>query len=540
MPRMTGGQALVEILAAHGVETVFGMPGSHSLAIYDALAAGSAIRHISIRHEQGAAFMADGYARSTGKVGVCITTTGPAALNTLGALSTSYTDSCPVMLLCTQVPRDYIGKDKGIYHEIPDQLGMLERITKFAARPNNPQEIVDLVREAYRQALDGRPRPVALELPADILNEEGDVTILAPAPLSPKQPTSEDIEAARRLIVDAKRPVVWVGGGVVSSGASAELAQFVELIQAPVLSTTLAKGALPGDHPLELGFLAVKQPVQEYLATCDLVIAIGTRFSYISTERWTIPLPKRMIHIDIDESVIGRNYPVTLGVAADARESLRALVGQLRDAQGSAPRESRTDEVRELKDAVHADWKQEIPRDYRILQRIREVLPRNAIISGDPTMCMYLAWRMLDAYEPRGFLYPMACATLGYGYPAALGAKLAHPDRPVVAICGDGGFMLSCQEMATAAQYGINVVVLLFNDDGFEVLRIQQDDRFGRRSEVDLKNPDFVAMAQSFGVDGVRVDDVDRLGAVIETALGNNRPTLIEIPLAIGADTITA
>ena len=537
MPVMTGGQALVGALAAHGVDTIFGMPGSHSLVIYDALVDCPAIQHISVRHEQGAAFMADGYARVTGKVGVCLTTTGPAALNTFGSLATSYGDSIPVLLLCTQVPSDFIGQNKGFYHEIPHQMGMLERVTKYSVSVRSGQQIADSVREAFRIALDGRPRPVALELPYNVLNAEWEVTISDPAARTRSKPGPNEVEAAMTLITQAKRPIIWIGGGATTSGVSTELRQLAELIQAPVLSTPLGKGVLSADHPLDVGFLAVKTPVQVYMKTCDLMIAIGTRLSFISTERWTLPFPQKMIHIDIDPEVIGRNYPVTLGIVADARETLKAIVERL---EVDATRcESRESEVRALKEQVRTDWESDIPREYQLIQRIRSALPRETIVVGGPTMASYLTWRMFDLFEPRHYPYPLSCATVGYALPAALGAKLANPDRPVVAMCGDGGFMLTCQELATAVQYGVNVVIMLFNDNGYEVLRLQQQERFGRYSEVDLKNPDFVAMARSFGAESWRVE-VDQLREAIRPALALEKMVLLEIPVTLAADVITA
>ncbi len=538
MPRLTGGQAVVQTLFAEGVDTVFGIPGSHSLSIYDALLDTPEIRHVLVRHEQGAAFMADGYSRSTGRLGVCLTTTGPAALNTFAALATSYGDSCPVLLLCTQIPSDYIDQGKGVYHEVPDQLGMLERVTAFSARATRVAEIVPKLQEAIRCATSGRQRPVALELPVDVLDAAGEVVIPEASRPLRQAPGGDEIAKAAGLIGQSERPIIWAGGGVVSSGACAELAHLAETLQAPVLTTNLGKGALPADHPLHLGNLSGQAPVRDYLKGCDLLVAVGTRFSYLGTDRWTLQLPESIIHIDIDVEMIGRNYPASLGLVGDAAATLEALTGQL--SSDPPPREGRQDEVADLKAQVQRTWQAELPVEYQLIQDIRSALPRDTILAMDATVCTNLGWQMLDIYEPRTYLYPMGGCTLGYGLPAALGAKIAHPDRPVVAICGDGGFMLTCQELATAVQYGLNVVTVVCDDGGYGILRVQQDDRFGRRSEVDLVNPDFVALAKAFGAEAVRVERLDGIKPALESALENEGPTLIEMKVELGLQKITA
>ena len=353
MPRLTGGQALVQTLVAEGVDTLFGIPGSHSLSVYDALLDRPEIRHVLVRHEQGAAFMADGYARSTGRLGVCLTTTGPAALNTLGALATSYGDSCPVLLLCTQIPSAYIDAGKGVYHEVPDQLGMLERVTAFSTRASRVEEISGKLREAIRRARSGRPRPVALELPVDVLDDACEVTIPTACPPSPPDVDRDQVERAARLIARSKRPILWAGGGVVSGGACDALARLADRLQAPVLTTNLGKGALPADHPLHLGYLLGQRPVRDYLDGCDLLLAVGTRFSYLATDRWTLRLPETIVHIDVDPEMIGKNYPAALGLVGDAAATLEAILGRL--STDSSPRQGRQAEVAEPEGAGPED-----------------------------------------------------------------------------------------------------------------------------------------------------------------------------------------
>jgi acetolactate synthase-1/2/3 large subunit len=310
-----------------------------------------------------------------------------------------------------------------------------------------------------------------------------------------------------------------------------------EALPAPIVTTNLGKAAVPGDHPLCLGYTVGQKPVRQYLEQCDLMLAVGTRFSYLATDCWTMKFPETVIHIDIDAGVIGRNYDVTQGLVGDAGGILEAILDRL--GERSPPPGDRRGEVAALKAAVHSIWTSEIPREHQLIQDIRAALPRSTIVAGDPSMCAYLAWQMLDLYAPRSYLYPMGGATLGYGFPSALGAKAAHPDRPVVAICGDAGFLFSCQELATAVQYDLNIVTLIFNDSGYGALRVQQDDVFGRRSEVDLRSPDFVALAESFGAAAQRVEDLDQLQPVLSAALGHSCPTVIEVPVALSVQNLT-
>jgi len=411
---------------------------------------------------------------------------------------------------------------------------MLERVTGFCARPKDGEELVDRVREAMFRARSGRPRPVALELPEDILKGPVETTSTSPRSTERPKPDSSQLRRAMELIADAERPIIWAGGGVVSSGAHEELTELADVLQAPVLTTNLGKGAIPADHPLYIGYLMGQPLVREYLAGCDLLLAVGTRFTYLATGRWTLPLPERIVHCDIDPEVIDKNYKASVGVVGDARSTLQALLAECRDRPAVSGNRER--EVASLKEEVRALWRRQIPLEYQLIQDIRAAMPRETIVAGDPTMCSYLAWQMLDIYEPRSHLYPMGCATLGYSLPAALGAKVAHLDRPVVSICGDAGFLFTCQELGTAVQYGIPTVTLVFNDNGFGVLRVQQDDLFGRRNAVDLGHTDFVALAQAFGADGLRVEDVRQLKGALRSALERDRPTVIEIPIALSVE----
>ena len=526
--RITGGEAVVRSLAAHNVDTVFGIPGTHNLGIYEALRATGGIRHILARHEQGAAFMADGYARASGEVGVCISTTGPAALNTLASLGTAFSDSSPVLCIASQIPAEGIGLDKGYLHECQDQLGSFAPVTKWRARADTVESIPGVMREAFAQMQSGRPRPTAVEIPCDTLDLRDEVTIPAPAEVNRPAPDPEQVEQAARLLRAARRPVIWAGGGVITSDAGAELRRLAERLQAPIFTTVLGKGAVADDHPLAAGATILHPAARAFLAESDLMLAVGTRFTEEETDRWGLCLPDSLIHIDIDPEEIDRNYPATVGVVGDARAALQLINSQLqylsRQENGSAAG------IAKLRQKIWRYCQARAPEGVELVQTLRKALPRDTIIVSDLTVAAYWCRRLLDIYEPRTNIYPWGFCTLGFGLPAAIGAKVARPDRPVVVLCGDGGFLFNCQELAVAAQFDVPIVALVFNDSAYGVLKPQQMARYGQAHAVDLVNPDFVALAGAFGVDGCRVTSIEQLGPAVAKAIEADRSALIELP----------
>ena len=526
--RITGGEAVVRSLAAHNVDTVFGIPGTHNLGIYEALRATGSIRHILARHEQGAAFMADGYARASGEVGVCISTTGPAALNTLASLGTAFSDSSPVLCIASQIPAEGIGLDKGYLHECQDQLGSFAPVTKWRARADTVEAIPGVMREAFAQMLSGRPRPTAVEIPCDTLDERDEVTIPAPAGVNRPAPDPEQVEQAARLLRAARRPVIWVGGGVISSSAGAEVRQLAERLQAPIFTTVLGKGAVADDHPLAAGATILHPAARAFLAESDLMLAVGTRFTEEETDRWGLCMPDSLIHIDIDPEEIDRNYPATVGVVGDARAALQLINAQLQELR--RPDNGSAAGIAKMRQEVWRYCQARAPEGVELVQTLRKALPRETIIVSDLTVAAYWCRRLLDIYEPRTNIYPWGFCTLGFGLPAAIGAKVARPDRPVVALCGDGGFLFNCQELAAAVQLDVPIVTLVFNDSAYGVLRPQQEARYGQAHAVDLVNPDFVALAGAFGIDGCRVTSIEQLGPAVAKAVEADRSALIELP----------
>ena len=531
MPRMTGGEAIVRSLVAEGVKAIFGIPGTQGLALFDALNDAPQIQRITPRHEQGAAYMADGYARASGEIGVCTVPTGPGALNTLAAMGTAYTDSVPVLNIFSQIPTPYIGRGKGYLHELRDQLGMFSEVTGWRARAENVASIPWLVHEAMARLRSGRPRPAALEVPLDVLDAAGDASIPLPAPRLRQAGAREQVEATAGALLRARRPLIWAGGGVISSGGSAELIRLAEALQAPVYTTVNGRGAIPGDHPLSLGYLPLRNFVQEYVSDADLILAVGARFSAPDTAQFALKLPANLFHIDVDPAEIGKNYPVAGSVVGDAKTVLSQLCELVEPSAGQRP--SRAAEADDLKSRVCADLEARSMDAVRLANQIRGAVGRDGIIVNDVTILSYWGRTLFDVYEPRTYMYPWGFVTLGFGLPAAIGAKVARPDRKVVAICGDGGFLYTSMELATAMQLGLNVVALVINDDQFGILAPQQMKRFGRTTMIDLHNPDFVAMARSFGAYGERIGSIDEVGSALEEALAVEGPAVLELKIKL-------
>ncbi|MCX6031548.1 MAG: thiamine pyrophosphate-binding protein [Chloroflexi bacterium] len=531
MATMTGGQAVVEALRAEGVRTVFGIPGLHTLHIYEALRTCPTIRHITTRHEQGAAFMADGYARATGEPGVCLTITGPGATNTLTALGNAYSDSSPVLCISSEVATGFIGQDKEVFHEIKDQLGLFAGVTAWNERVASVAEIPGAVQRAMRSLRTGRPRPAHLDVPIDLLAATGEVEI---APLEPVERPAADpkqVCAAAALLAGARAPLIYAGGGAVLSGASAALVSLAERLGAPVVSDYMGKGAFPEDHPLSLGCGPWRRGlIADYLARADLLLVVGARLGQIETRDWTLPLPKTLVHVDIDPTVIGRHYPATVGVVGDARQALEQIAEALKG-MALHPGPSPAMEIARWQAAERAQLQGEPGFDF--MMAMQAVLARDAIVVNDAALVNAWTARYLPTCTPRSFLFPNGFAALGFGLPAALGAKVACPERQVVVVCGDGGFLFTAQELATAVQYGLNVVVMIFNDNSYGSIARLQRTYFGPTFAADLVNPDFVRLAEAFGAWATRASTPEEVGAALAAALRANRPALIEVPVRL-------
>ncbi len=518
--RMTGGEAIVETLLQHGVDTVFGIPGVQTYGLFDALQrAGEKIRVIGARHEQTTAYMAFGYAKSTGRVGVFSVVPGPGVLNTAAAICSAYGASAPIVCLTGQVPSDYIGSGKGHLHELPDQLATLRSLTKWSARIEHPAQAPGLVVEAFRQAAGGRPRPVALEMPWEVFGMKAPVAAVPPSPEAAIVPDPERIEQAAKLLRDARNPMIMVGSG--AAAAAREVLDLAELLQAPVVSWRGGRGIVGDDHPLGFTCAAGFKRWRE----TDVLIGIGSRLE-LQWFRWPGQNPQlKIINIDIDPAQMPRIRPA-LGIVGDAAAAAKALTEALR---GGGRRASREDEFVAIKARTQEEI-QRIQPHIRYLDAIRQVLPRDGFFVEEICQAGFTSYFGFPVYRPRTFVTCGHQGTLGFGFPTALGVKVGNPDKAVVSISGDGGFLFGLQDLATAVQYGINLVAIVFNNGAFgNVLRDQQRLFEGRLIGSELRNPDFVKLADSFGMAGHRVNTPEQLRRALDQALGAAAPVLIEV-----------
>jgi acetolactate synthase-1/2/3 large subunit len=523
MARMTGGGALVEMLCRHGIDTLFALPGVQNDALFVALYdAGERIRVIHPRHEQAAAYMAFGYARASGRNGAFAVVPGPGLLNTTAALATAYATNAPVLCISGQIPSTLIGRGFGLLHEVPDQLAILRGLTKSAERINHPSETGKRVNEAFRQLADGRPRPVALEMPLDVMALEGEVALPDPETPPPAPPPDPElIEKAASLLAGAKQPMIYVGSGCAEAGA--EVLQVAERLQAPVVTYTGGKGILSDRHYLAQNLLAG----HELWAATDVVLAVGSRFNQPQT-RWGLDADIKVVRIDIDPVEITRVARPTVGIVADAKEALAALAAALPD----APRASRRGEYEALKARTAARLAETLGPQCEYLAAIRAELPDDGIYVEDLTQVGYVGRLAFPVYAPRTYIHSGYQGTLGFSYATALGAKVACPDRPVVSVSGDGGFMYNVQELATAALHGIDVVAIVFADGAYgNVRRMQKNDYGNKLIGVDLLNPNFPKMAESYGIAGVRAQSPEALRRELAAALKRRGPSLIEVPV---------
>jgi len=527
----TGGEWVVETLRAEGVRHVFGLPGVHNLAIYDALLRQHDIAHVLSRHEQGSGFMADGYARASGRPGVVVVTTGPGATNVLTPLVESFAGSQPVLVLMSDIPAALIGKGLGALHEVPNQIECFKPVCRWAETIRQGSAIASAVERAFHQFRTTRQGPIALSLPTDLLVAKTDAHRTKPRGRLPTCDARKIETAARRLRL-AKRPLIVAGGGVIASGAAVDLTALAHRLVAPVITSVMGRGAIPETDPFWLGVLPNYRSTKAALEQADVILAIGCRFAHRSTKGLMLKLNFRrdqaLIHVDIDPKVIGLMHKPAVGIVGDARDALRGLLATL--GYGAAASEW---DPTWLQSQRETRWPRYTDSVDRLIRLLRGALDPSAIVVNDQTGLNYWMEWHFPVLEPRTFLYPVGSATLGYGVPAAIGAKIAHPDRQVLAVLGDGGFMFSVNELATAVKYGLGIVFLVLNDQRYGAIKYLQEGIFGKYGEVDLANPDFPAMARAFGAQGVRAEGLDDLPKALDRALRHQGPTVLELRMAV-------
>lgn len=523
MTTLTGGEAIVSGLVAHGVDTVFGLPGAQVYGLFDAFHQAQ-LKVIGARHEQACGYMAFGYARSSGRPGVFSVVPGPGVLNASAALLTAFGCNEPVLCVTGQVPTQFLGKGRGHLHEMPDQLATLRTYVKWADRIEYPGNAPTVVARAFQEMMSGRRGPASVEMPWDVFTQRANTAaaqVLEPLPAP--QPDPDLVKQAAALIKTSKAPMIFVGSGAIEAGE--ELLELAEMIDAPVVAFRSGRGIVSNAHELGLTMAAA----YKLWPTTDLMIAIGTRAELpASGFRWPYqPKGLKSIRIDIDPTEM-RRVVVDAGIVADAKAGTADLVAAVKKA-GYARTRGRREEIREASAMAQAEI-QRIQPQMAYLNILREVLPANAIVTDELSQFGFASWYGFPIYEPRTFITSGYQGTLGSGFPTALGAKVANPDKPVVAITGDGGFMFGVQELATAVQFNIGVVTLVFNNNAYGNVRRDQRERFdGRVVASDLVNPDFVKLAESFGVAAARVTAPDQFKAAMEKALSHSGPYLISV-----------
>ncbi len=529
--KRTGGEWVVDALTREGVRHVFGIPGVHNLAVYDALLRQSAIRHVLARHEQGAAFMADGYARASGAPGVVIVTSGPAATNTITPLAEAYSGSIPVVVIMSDIASTLVGRDLGALHEVPNQIDCFRPVTRWAEALTDAAAIPTTIAGAFELLRTGRPGPMAVSIPNDLLGAQ--VEAATPPRSGAGRPPCHvaDIEAAASVLAAAARPLIIAGGGVVAAGAETELTALARRLQAPVVATVSGRGAISERDPLFHSVLPDRRATAGALAAADVVLAVGTKLGHRSLEKLGTGLTagQALIHLDLDPGVIGRHSKARLALVGDARHGLAGLVAALGPGEG----QTRWDRARLA--SLRADAGPRFTREVAdAVATLRRALPDDTIVVNDQTGLTYWMEHKFPVLAPRTFLYPTGSAVLGYAVPAAIGAKLARPDRPVVAVAGDGGFMFSVAELATAVKYRLPIVFIVVNDDRFGAIKYLQEKFYGGRwGETDLTNPDFVALAHAFGAGGERLAALDALPEAVARALAADGPSLLELRLSL-------
>jgi thiamine pyrophosphate-dependent acetolactate synthase large subunit-like protein len=528
------GDAVVGVLQAASVRTVFGIPGIHTLGLYDALAGTPSIRHILTRHEQGAAFAADGYARVLGVPGVCSTTTGPGTFNTLAAVAEAWSDSSPVVVLAGQIDAALDGLGHGVLHETPDQGRSFEALTAFTGRPRTTGAIPAAVGEALRCSMTGRRRPAYVELPTDLLLQpyDGDVPgVEFPGPVVPDPAAVVD---AAKVLSGASRVVIMPGAGVHRARASAELRRLAIRLDAPVITQITGAGAIPADDPLWAGVLNPgREECRALLEAADVVLVVGCRLDDVQTARWTLPLGT-VVQIDVDPAAIGRSYPVAAGIVGDARLALEGLLAELGDGPGTAASADGSGRARATREGTLTGVSADERKVRDAFLAARAALPRDAILTHDAARLNSWTGYIWPVYEPDGSMFPWGSATLGFALGAANGAAVAAPGRRVVASCGDGGFLFTAMELATAVAHELDVTVFIHDDSAFGSIADYQVMRHGRAFATDLVNPDLVAFARSFGVPAERVEDVSDLPAAMARATADPGPSVVVLGAPLG------
>jgi acetolactate synthase-1/2/3 large subunit len=530
--RRTGGHLVAESLASLDAEVAFGVPGIHALAIWEALRDGP-LNVYGTRTELSAGFAADGYARSSGRPAPLLLSTGPGALNSLTAVMEAASSHVPVVAISSQIPSTMVGRGRGYLHELTDQLASFRPLVKYAARAESAESIPGLLAEAWRTALTPPSGPVYVEIPVDLLTDPVDTAPVGPLDAVPARRAAprEAVAAAAALLAEAERPVLWAGGGVLRSGAQPQLRAIAEQLGAPVATTYMGKGAITDDHPLAAGCGCDEAAFQELLAGADVLLCVGTELGAETTGQYGLEFGGRLIHLDASAQRVGATYRA-LPLVGDAALTLDALLGELPPPPGGSDASERVAALRRrIRAGLEAQGR---ATELGLLATIEDALAPDAIAAWDMTILGYWAAPHLRLQAGQQFLYPLGSGTLGYAWPAALGASLAHPGRTTLAIVGDGGVQYALAELGTAAQHGLTAKLLIVDDCGYGILREYQRDAYGETTAVDLPGIDLPAIAAGFGVP-VRTATPEDLADHLEWALAQRGPAAVVLRTTIVA-----
>ena len=532
MALMSGGEALAKSLVREGVEVVFGIPGIQVYGIVAGLRDEPGIRMITTRHEQATTYMADGYARASGKPGVALVVPGAGVYNAASGLTNAFSRSSPVLLIAGQVPRGAIGKNQGAVHEVADQPGTVRSVTKWQQQALRPREVPDAVFEAFRQMRTGRPRPVLMEMPPDVGVEREEVTLRSPARVSRITPYSGDLREAAEIIAKSSRPLIFAGGGVARSDAEEALVRLAEATSIPVVTSSGGKGAIPDNHPLSYGSCfspsgerREMNQLFEVMQSADVVIGIGARFSLGNPAGEESTL----ININIDDAELTGVQSNTIPLHGDAKATIEALLPHLMEV-GAGDRSSPAEAVKAARNLIaYYDIRLKEPQ-YPVLEALQKGIPEDAFTVWDVSQFGFYARTHWQVTRPKTYIDSGYSFNLGYAFPTALGVKVAKPHRPVVCVAGDGGFMFNASELSTAVKYGINLVTVIFRNDSYGNVARDLEEGFNGAYETDLHNPDFVKFAESFGVIGMRAENPLDLETLVPQALERDAPVIIDVP----------
>lgn len=535
--RLSGAKALVKSLEDDGVEVIFGIPGGSILPVYDALH-DSSIRHILVRHEQCAAHAADGYARASGRVGVCMATSGPGATNLVTGIATAYMDSSPIVAITGQVARHMIGRDA---FQEADIIGITTPITKYSFQIRSAEEVPGIVKEAFYLAVEGRPAPVLIDFPADVQGEEAemdfDVKISPHLNKVVKEPHPLQIKRAAEAILNAEKPVILAGGGVIISNASEELKALAELLVIPVTATLMGKGAFPENHPLYIGRVGMhgSAAANKLITEADMILAVGTRFSDRSTGRFdTFARDATLIHVDIDAAEIGKNIRPDIPIVADAKHALKAIYEAAKELAGKKDTSTWLQRVKEVKEGLEKAGQRSTDElsPKNVIREIRRLLPADGIMTTGVGRNQMWASLYFEVYHPRTFITSGGLGTMGFGLPAALGAKVAKPNSIVVDIDGDGSFLMTERELATSIAEDIPIIAVILNDGWLGMVKYWQDLFYGRKyCATCLKRgtPDFVKLAEAYGANAARPQSLEEFSKAFKEAMSSDRTTVIDV-----------